>query len=69
MLGDATGKVLSTPTPSDIFLTVKVAVLPTLTLNYITFETLDTLLASFNDLIIYSDIITGFELWKVICWG
>ena len=37
----------------------------TLTFDHITFETLDTLLVSFDDLIIDGDIVTGFELRKV----
>ena len=37
----------------------------TLTLDYITLETLDTLLVSFHDLIVHRNIITGFELRKL----
>jgi hypothetical protein len=37
----------------------------TLALDHITFETLDTLLVSFDDLIVDGDIITGFELRKL----
>ena len=37
----------------------------TLTFDHITFETLDTLLVSFDDLIIDGDVVTGFELRKV----
>src|ERR1700722_13401973 len=36
-----------------------------LTLDHITLETLDTLLVSFDDLIVDRDIITGFELGKL----
>jgi len=62
MLGEATGKVLSTPTPSEIFLTVNVAcACLSLALDYITLETLDSLLVSFDDFIIYGDIVTCFE--------
>ena len=36
-----------------------------LTLNHISLEALDTLLVAFNDLIVDSDVITGFELRKL----
>ena len=41
----------------------------TLTLDYITFEALDSFLASFYDFIVYGNAISSLKLWEVIRWG
>jgi hypothetical protein len=59
MLGEATGKVLSTPTPSEIFLTVNVAVLAC-PWRLITSPLKLWILSLFPSMI-YGDIVTCFE--------
>ena len=49
--------------PSEIFLTVKVAI--SLAFDHVPLEALDTLLVTFNDLIVHGNIVTSFELGEL----
>ena len=68
--GEVKGIILSTPTPLEIFLTVKVLVDPgSFDLNDITSKNLNSFFVSFNNSIAYSYIVTRTKSRKLFLWG